>query len=144
MPTSAKPRKKYRPKVARVLPINIRFSAIHERTLQLIPHEELEKVRHGTSDESSMHTIVARLNLGYVLAGEYFEQGQQRDVMEKALVAAKAMRERFYRTSKVGSTGDEFFAIGDGLNLTDEMQTRCSRRELDRAMRFVYAWAGTE
>lgn len=142
MPSSTKPRKKYRPKAGRTLPINIRFGADVEHTLQFVPHAELEKVRLGTSDEASMHTIIFRINIGYTLAGEFFEGG--RDVMEKALAAVKAMRERFERTGKVGATGEEFFAIGDGLNLTDEMQKQCTRRELDKVMVFVHAYAGRD
>lgn len=137
----AKPPKLQR-RLMRTLPINMRFNAETERKLQMVPHAELEKVRLGISNEESMHTIIARLNLGYVLAGEFFEGGEQREVMEKSLVAVRSMKERFARTGKVGATGDEFFAIGDGLNMTDEMQKHCTRRELDKAMTFVFETAG--
>ena len=65
MPANKKPRKKYRPKFPPgqiVLPKNIRYSHANELMLQLIPHQKLERLRDGTADEGTWHTLTMRLD----------------------------------------------------------------------------------
>ena len=132
---------KYKPK-ARVLPINIRFSKEAEVNLCLVPQAELTKFREGIADEVSINTLAMRLNLGYVLAGEYFVEGEARATMENALEALRSVKARKEQTGKIGANGEEYPRMADGLNLTDQMQESCTRAELDKALKFDFHAAG--
>lgn len=123
---------KYRPRQA-ILPVVFRFDGNNERNLQLIPHQMLEEMRQGQGTEEGWHTMAARLNLGFVLARDLFD-AEATAVMAKALDALKAVYARNERTQQWGTTGEEFFAMGEGLNLTDSMQLKCTRRELQTAI----------
>lgn len=143
MASNRKPRKKYRPDPLRgKLPINIRFGADAEIKLQLIPHQFLEQLRTGGFEEHMWHAMAARMNLGNTLAYTYFHDA--REAMDAACRALKSVWERFERTGKWGATGEEFGQLGDGLNLTDDMQKQCTRRELDSAMEHVYRVAAVD
>lgn len=137
--STKKPRKKYKPKPVEVLPVTYRHQASADVYLQLIPHSELEKLRTATADEGTFHTLAYRLNWGYVLAGECFpEQPEVRAQMEKALAAISSVKNRFERTGKYGCTGEEFFTLGNSLNLTDEMQEATTRRQQRDAAELVF------
>lgn len=125
-------RSRYRPRQA-ILPVVFRFDGNNERNLQLIPHQMLEELRHGQGTEEGWHTMAARLNLGFVLARDHFNEEAQA-VMAQALDALRAVYARHERTQQWGTTGEEFFAMGEGLNLTDTMQLKCTRRELQQAI----------
>lgn len=130
MPKSSKPKKAYRPKYPKgQLPIVFRHSAESDRMLQHIPHDELEKMRSGEADEYTINTVVYRLNWGYVMSGEVFDNPEARAVMETGLAAIRSIKERAQRLGKYGATGEEFYSIGEALNLTDEMQKSATRRE---------------
>jgi hypothetical protein len=125
-------RSKYRPR-QRMLPVVFRFDGNNERNLQLIPHDCLEDLRQGRGVEDGWHTLAARLNLGFVLARDHFNEEPQA-IMAKALEALRAVYDRHERAQTWGATGEEFFAMGEGLNLTDSMQLQCTRRELQTAI----------
>ncbi|MEN9885435.1 MAG: hypothetical protein RL758_13 [Pseudomonadota bacterium] len=130
MPRSTKPRKKYRPRYAEgTLPITIRHSRAADTALQLVPHSELEKLRDGTADEVTVNTLAFRLDWGYVMAGEVFDTPEARTITERGLAAIRAVKERHARLGKYGATGDEFHAMGDTLNATNDMQLQATRRE---------------
>jgi uncharacterized protein YacL (UPF0231 family) len=134
-------RSNYKPKPF-MIPSVIRFSQAAETDLCLIPQAELTKFREGTADEISINSIVARLNLGYVVAGEYINEPEAKQTMELALDAIRSVKARHETTGKVGATGDEYHIIADGLNLTDQMQALCTRKELHSAMTYVFEKAG--
>ena len=140
MPSNKKPSKKYRPKYAKgQIPVTIRHSADSDLHLQVIPHQELESLRDGTATEYAYNTLSLRLNWGYVMAGEIFDNPDARQVMEAGLAAIRGVRERFERVGKYGVSGEEFKSLGEALNLTDEMQKSATRREQHEALRVVYA-----
>ncbi len=143
MPAS-KHRKTRRPRAARTcgLPSIIRFNHNAEVDLQLIPHVELSKILDGTATEEAWHTLAFRVNVGQVVATLYFADNQAlRDAMAAAVVAVSDVGKRFNQRGRLGVTGDEFRAIGQGLNLTDEMQCSCTRRQLLAATLQVKATA---
>lgn len=138
VPSSKKPKKKYRPKYAPgTLPITIRHNNSDDTALQLVPHSELDKLRDGTADEYTVNTLAFRLNWGYVMAGEVFDAPEHRAATERDLAAIRAVKERHARTGKYGATGEEFHAMGDALNATNDMQEQATRREQRDAMRLV-------
>ncbi|NSX15591.1 hypothetical protein HTY52_16015 [Cupriavidus taiwanensis] len=108
-----------------------RFSRNAEVDLQLIPHVELSKILDGTATESAWHTLAFRINVGQAVASLFFKEHQElRDAMDTAVEAVAHVGKRFQQRGRLGVTGDEFRAIGDALNLTDEMQRACTRRQL--------------
>ncbi len=139
MPQSKKPRKKYRPRHTEgpQLPVNIRFSAQAELDLQTIPHVELNAMMRGEGNWYSLSAINFRINCGYVLAGETFENPETRADMEAGLGAIRAVIDRWYETNKVGCTGEQFRAIGQALVWCDAMQKAATRRELLHACEVV-------
>lgn len=140
MAENKKPRKKYRPKTAPgQLPVTIRHSANADTDLQFVPHSEIDKLRDGTADEYTANTLAFRLNWGYVMAGEVFDNPEVRAEMELALAAIRSVKERHAKTGKWGTTMTEFTQMGDGLKHTDEMQKAATRREQRDAIRTVYA-----
>lgn len=139
MPKSSKPKRAYRPKYQPgQLPVTIRHSAKADTMLQMVPHEELEKLRQGEADEFTVNTLAFRLNWGYVMAGEVFDNPEVRAVMETGLAAIRGVKERVDRLGKYGATGEEFRALGEALNFTDEMQKKATRREQHEALTAVY------
>lgn len=143
MAANKKPKKKYKPPVYRpALPINMRFDGATELKLQLIPHQYLENLRKGELKEPDWHALASRMNLGNTLAYTYFDDAKE--AMDLACRALRSVWLRFERTGKWGGSGEELGQIGDGLNLTDQMQLNCTRRELDYAMEHVYRVAAVK
>lgn len=138
MPKSKKPRKAYKPKYEKgQIPVTIRHSSAADTTLQLVPHDELDKLRDGRADKYTLNTLAFRLNWGYVMAGEVFDNPEVRAALEAGLAAFRSVRERFERLGKYGATGEEFHAIGEALNRIDDMQKAATRREQHDAMHAV-------
>lgn len=138
MPKSSKPRKAYRQKYPKgQLPITIRHSASADRMLQMVPQQDLERFRTGDADEYTINTLTLRLNWGYVMSGEVFDNPEVLEVMELGLAAIRSVKARFERIGKCGATGQEFHAIGLALNHTDEMQKAATRREQRDALDLV-------
>lgn len=106
--------------------------------LQMVPHEELEKLRTGEADKYTINTLAFRLNWGYVMAGEVFDNPEVRSLMEASLAAIRSVKERFARVGKYGASGEEFQAIGEALNWTDEMQKSATRREQKECLDALY------
>jgi hypothetical protein len=129
-----KKRSKYRPKPVLALPKIFRHNKQAEVDLQFIPHMELEKFKTGDADEYTWNTVCFRLNWGYVMSGDHFDSVEARELMEKSLAAIKSVKDRHDRTSKWGTTGEEFNIIGQALNLTDEMQLNTTRRQQDESL----------
>lgn len=130
MPKSKKPRKKYRPRyVEGQLPITIRHSAASDMMLQMIPQSELEKLRDGTADEFVVNNLKFRLNWGHVMSNECFDTPEARAVTLAGIDAIREVEARYARLGKWGCTMPEFAAMGDALNLTDEMQAQTTRRQ---------------
>lgn len=125
-----------RPAKELALPINIRFSSKDELTLQLSPHNLLERFRSGEAEESDWHALALRLNWGRFLAERHFPDGTE--PLTEAQEALRAIKERNARIGTWGCSQPEFAAIGLGLNCTDQMQLQCTRRELRDALEAVY------
>jgi len=141
MAGNKRPRKKYRPKHVggNQLPVTIRYSAKSEFDLQFIPHTELDNIMAGTGNEFSLGAINFRINWGYVMSGETFDNPEVRESMERATDAMRSVLNRYERLQKVGCTGEEYRLIGEGLKLTDQMQAASTRREQLEAVRIVDA-----
>jgi hypothetical protein len=136
MARNKKPRKRHIAKPHQ-LPVTIRFNADDERTLQLVPHQELALLMAGDGTEQSWHTITCRLNIGMTLA-RIRDTGEEIVTMAQALDAVCDVSDRFKRIGKWGASGEEAKLIGAGLVLTDDMQLDSTRREMRDAMKYVF------
>jgi hypothetical protein len=134
MPSNKKPRKK---QVRRplVLPMTIRHSAEADTALQLAPHAELMKLREGFGDEGSWHTLVCRLNVGLTVA---WQNNLDNNVMRKGLDAMINVKERHNKSGKWGVSGDDLREVGDALVATDNLQLSLTRKQLNKAIEYVY------
>ena len=139
MPANKKPRK---PKkfVPKTLPMTIRHNEETETALQLAPHSELLKLREGYGDDSSWHTIVARLNVGLVAANADGKEDQAKQI-RTGLDAMLKVQARFNKTGKWGVSGSDLREIGDGLVLTDNLQLSLTRKQFAKAIEYVYQHA---
>ncbi len=134
MPSNKKPRKKQVRKPL-VLPMTIRHSAEADTALQLAPHAELMKLREGFGDEGSWHTLVCRLNVGLTVA---WQNNLDNNVMRKGLDAMINVRERHNKSGKWGLSGDDLREVGDALVATDNLQLSLTRKQLNKAIEYVY------
>ena len=134
MPSNKKPRKK---QVRRplTLPMTIRHSAEADTELQLAPHAELMKLREGYGDEGSWHTLVCRLNVGLTVA---WQNNLDNNVMRKGLDAMINVRERHNKSGKWGLSGNDLREVGDALIATDSLQLSLTRKQLNKAIEYVY------
>jgi hypothetical protein len=134
MPSNKKPRKKQIRKPL-ILPMTIRHSAEADTELQLAPHAELMKLREGYGDEGSWHTLVCRLNVGLTVA---WQNNLDNNVMRKGLDAMINVRERHNKSGKWGVSGDDLREVGDALVATDNLQLSLTRKQLNKAIEYVY------
>lgn len=140
MPANKKPRKSYRQKYDPKHNSIFRFSAEVERNLQMVPHVLLEKLRTGEGGEPDWHGLAARLNLGVTIAYKLLDgsgAAEVKEVMDTGLAALKSCFDRGRRIGRWGFSGGELGAVSEALNLTDELQLKCTRRELRDMMRYV-------
>lgn len=142
MAANKRPRKPYRPRPALLRPITVAVGADDARTLKLLPHDELRKLREGQGTEYTFNTLACRLNVGYTMAAHLFT-GDAAPALKAALDALVAVKERHGARGTWIATGDELKALGTGLVLTDEMQDNTTRREHRDAIRKVFAEAAT-
>jgi hypothetical protein len=68
------------------------------------------------------------------------------DIMAKAVAAVSELGKRYRQIDRFVLKGDEYTAIGDGLNMTDEMQKQTTRKQQLSIYQKVYgkAAAGAE
>lgn len=125
---------KYKPRQVAVLPKIFRHSKEADITLQLVPHQELEKFKTGEADDYTWNTVCFRLNWGYVMSGDHFDSEEARELMQASLEAIRSVKARHEKTKTWGTTGNEFNIIGQALNLTDEMQMNTTRKQQDESL----------
>ena len=131
-------KKKRHPKPV-TIPIMYRFSPEIETKLQLIPHQELDALLRGVANETAFHTLAARINVGSIAVRWHWPDNEQAmAVMDAALAALVSLGERGHKIGKWGVSGDEFKAIGAGLNLTDEAQKNLTRRQFNDVLQHVF------
>jgi hypothetical protein len=138
MPSNKKPRKKQVRKPL-VLPLTIRHSAEADTELQLAPHAELMKLREGCGDEGSWHTLVCRLNIGVTVA---WQNNLDNNVIQNGLDAMINVRNRHTKSGQWGLSGSDLREVGDALVATDNLQLSLTRKQLNKAIEYVYKEVG--
>lgn len=114
-----------------VLPSMYRHSAAEETMLQLTPHEHLDKMLAGAGDRLAWDTVKYRINEASILAVRHFpEREDVREALADAVRALCAVGARYTDLGRYGCSGDEFRALGVGLNWADELQKATLRRQM--------------
>ena len=140
MGSTKKPRKAYSPekRAAGFTPMTIRNNEETERALIHIPHVELCKYEMNMPTRESWHTIVARLNVGQILAYRHFKEREVEALCREALDCMVAVNERREKTGVDSITKAEAGVVGFALSFVDEMQRKTTRREFASAIERVY------
>ncbi|MGA4275636.1 hypothetical protein ACI2VH_02625 [Ralstonia nicotianae] len=120
----------------RALPVIFRFSRSAEIYLKLIPHGALQNIRMGAGTEQDWYTLRDRLNIGQSLARHAFaERHDVHEVIDDAVLAVVTLGKRYRATGRMVLKGDELRAVGDALNLIDDMQSETTQRQQRTAAR---------
>lgn len=112
--------------------ILFRNSHDEELDLKLLPHAHLMAITAGRGDDDAFCTLVFRILVGNSLTEFTDEEGRQqlqKEVFESALASLISVGERYQRTGKFGTSGEELGRLKDALNLTDQLQVATTRRQ---------------
>lgn len=134
MPANKKPRKKQKYKPL-ILPMTFRHSAESDTGMQIVPHMELMKMREGCGDEGGWHTLVCRLNIGVIAA---WQNEIANNDIKRGLDAMINVKKRYEKSGKWGLSGDDLRDVGDALVITDNLQLSLTRKQLNKAIDYVY------
>ena len=140
MPTSSKPRKKYRPPAQRVTANQnkaFRYNAEAEMWLSMMPHTALEALRTGTATTDDYNTLAVRVFWGARMERDHFQSDEHRPFLERGVAAIAAISERAARLGQFGASGAELADRGDALTMTDQMQKLATRREQAQSLEAV-------
>ncbi len=141
MPTSKKPRKKYRPPSGRVSANRIktfRYNAEADLWLKLMPHQALDALRNGACDTALHNMLAVRTLWGARMVEDHLiDPDEARHVMALGLAAVESVGARYDRLGRFGATGEELNRIGDALNLCDDLQDTTTRREQEISLKAV-------
>lgn len=140
MGKSAAPRKKYKPpaRPASATPINWRQSRGTDAHLALIPHQCLERLREGRADFDDMGSINLRLLWAKRALELHFDAEATHMAaacIGLALDALLTIKARLDAAGKIGASGAELVALGDGIKAADEIAKACTRRECADALK---------
>lgn len=111
------------------LPIIFRTGEDDERTLKLMPHNDLADLREGRGTEEGYWTVTNRLNWASTLASMVEFSFDPKDTINAALDAMAALHERFKKVGKFVFKAEELKAAGEGLILADDMHDATTRRQ---------------
>lgn len=140
MPTSKKPRKKYRPPQTEVKPGHIklfRFGRDSEMWLLHQPHQALESLRTGSATAKDYDALSLRILWAAQMVKDHIIESEPMDIVTPALMALESIGQRYDRTGKLGMSGEEFRLLAGGLELSDQLQGTLTRKEMEQSLRTV-------
>ena len=135
MAGSKKPRKQYRPKAVPNIPIVFGLHSDLKTDLRLPYHISLENLRNGRGGESDATTLLASLMTARVLASKFEDLTE---MLDQALDDIAGIQERGKSGLGWGVSGEQFKSISAALNVFDDMQDACTRREVRDALQKVW------
>lgn len=112
------------------LPIVFRHSTSDALKLAMIPMDCAERLRDGTAEEGDWDTVASRINIGTVLARWWFKD--EKDAVAEAadiIAAHKALTPSQYRV------------VENALRITNAMEGKTTRRDLAKAIKYVFETA---
>jgi len=127
--------KAYKPREVLPVPLMFRHTADGALQLKLKPREAYQRLRIGSGTEQDLDTLACRFNWAFVAQRDFYaNQAEAR--AQDALDAIHAAKE----AGRLGFSGLEMSAIGDGLELADRMGDELTRKEQLQAFQTVVAW----
>lgn len=140
MASTKKTRKPYNPNkwAAGATPMTIRNNEETELAMIYIPHVELTKYEINQPTQESWHTIVARLNVGQILAFRHFKEPEVAALCREALDCMVAVNQRKEQIGLDSMKKEEVSVVGFALSFVDRMQRETTRREFASALERVY------
>ena len=115
------------------LPIVFRHSASDALKLAIIPMDCAERLRDGTDEVGDWDTVASRINIGTVLARWYYHD-------ERAALADAADIIAAYKTL----TPNQHRVVDAALRITNAMEARTTRRDLAKAIKYMFKTAATK
>ena len=115
------------------LPINVRFGAEDETQMMLIPVQSANKFLDGSAKEADWHTVMMRINWARLLNEAHFNEGVQE--FEAARLVMRAVKPAGVADGIWTMTSEQHEAVNTALVLANQMQTQCTRRELQASFK---------
>ena len=109
------------------LPMVFRHSTSDALKLAIIPMDCAERLRDGTAEDGDWDTVAVRLNIGTVLARWFYHD--EREVLAEAVDIIAA-----YKTL----TPNQHRVIDNALRVTNAMEAKTTRRNLDKVISHVF------
>jgi hypothetical protein len=111
------------------LPSIIRHAKADELKLKLIPHQHLQAIIDGRGGKPEFASIAFRVVVGAALT-EFADNREPLDeVFEAAIDSLILVGERYQRVTTFSTSGDELRSLKAALNLADDLQEVCTRRQ---------------
>ncbi|TDS82583.1 hypothetical protein [Comamonas sp. JUb58] len=114
------------------MPVNMRFSAEEETWMMLAPTQGANTFLDGTADRDIWNSVMGRINFALILNDNHFNEGWN-DLHAGRLVM-REVREVGIDTGSWSMTNEQHGVVMTALNLANQMQKMCTRRELRDAM----------
>ncbi|SAL05965.1 hypothetical protein AWB81_07383 [Caballeronia arationis] len=111
------------------LPSIIRHSKADELKLKLIPHQHLQAIIDGRGGKPEFASIAFRVVVGAALTEFADNRGPLDEVFKAAIDSLILVGERYQRLATFGTSGDELQTLKAALNLADDLQEVCTRRQ---------------
>ena len=131
--------KAYKPREVLPVPLMFRHSVSGQLSLRLQPRMAFQRLREGAGTTDDLDTLACRLNWGFVAQRDFYAN-QAADVAQGAISAIMAAKQRLQEIGKVGFSGSEMAAVGEGVNLADHLCERLTRKEPLQAFQTVIEW----
>lgn len=98
------------------------------------PREAIQRFINKTQVLQDLDDLIYRITMGQELA-KLFKEDEPRDILLEAIISTTIIKKRFKKWNKLEATDLEINAIVVSLDVIDELQDNCSRRELLNAFR---------
>ncbi len=115
------------------MPVNMRFSAEEETWMMLIPIQSADRFLASTAEEADWHTVMMRINWARLLNEEHFNEGVQE--FEAARLVMRAVKIEGLAGGDWTMTAEQHDTVNTALVLANQMQTQCTRRELQASLK---------
>ena len=99
------------------------------RVIKLKPFQALEKFRNGVATVDNWCTIAIRMDVGLVLAKQFFTEDTVKQ-FEEAHLMIQTLKTRYIETDVVRASPMEIDLLRMGLEATDSMQDEVSNKDL--------------
>lgn len=111
----------------KTLPVVFRHSTDDALKMAMIPMDCAERLSNGTAEDGDWDTVASRINIGTILA-RWFYKDEKPAMAEAAYIIAES------RTL----TPSQHYVIENALRLVNAMEAQTTRRDLAKAITYVF------